>query len=91
MDQVVENVRQLGLHNPRAKSGRYIWIRYTVAGMTAGDGEPAEIIARTRAELGATPVPASAPTHVIPSWAAQPETSAPSTRSRAKPSLAAIP
>jgi PAS domain S-box-containing protein/diguanylate cyclase (GGDEF)-like protein len=92
MDQVVENVRQLGLHNPRAKSGRYIWVRYTVAGISpASTDDPDEIIARARAELCATPVPTTAPAHVIPSWAAQAEAATSShDRSRGKTPLAAL-
>jgi diguanylate cyclase (GGDEF)-like protein/PAS domain S-box-containing protein len=91
MDQVVENVRQLGLHNPRAKSGRYIWTRYSVVGIAAGESaDVGELIARARAELKSTPVPATAPTHVIPTWAAPPDTSATSERARSKAPLAAL-
>ncbi len=53
-EQVVENVRRLGLHNPRAKSGRYITIRTAVATCADGGGEePEALIARAEAELRA--------------------------------------
>jgi diguanylate cyclase (GGDEF)-like protein/PAS domain S-box-containing protein len=90
MDQVVENVRQLGLHNPRAKSGRYIWTRYSVVAIDPGESaDVGELIARARAELKNTPVPVTAPAHVIPSWAVPPE-STPAERGRGKAPLAAL-
>ena len=55
--QIAENVRRLGLHNPRAKHGRHITVNSTVVGCPPDSGEDAEsIVARALAELrGAAP------------------------------------
>jgi diguanylate cyclase (GGDEF)-like protein/PAS domain S-box-containing protein len=54
-DQIAENVRKLALHNPRAKLGRYIAIRYAVVSCLPGSADYVEgVIARARAELHAT-------------------------------------
>jgi hypothetical protein len=51
-DQVAENVRRLGLHNPRAKQDRYIRILSAVAGCLPGTGDDAEtVIERAQVEL----------------------------------------
>lgn len=45
-DQIVEHVRNLGLHNPRGKLGRYLAVRATVVGCAPGAYEdPAAVIA----------------------------------------------
>jgi PAS domain S-box-containing protein/diguanylate cyclase (GGDEF)-like protein len=45
-DQIVEHVRNLGLHNPRGKLGRYLAVRATVVGCPPGAYEdPAAVIA----------------------------------------------
>jgi diguanylate cyclase (GGDEF)-like protein/PAS domain S-box-containing protein len=60
-EQIAENVRKLGLHNPRAKSERYVTVRTTVVACVPGvdyDAEPA--IARARAQLSnVTPISSS--------------------------------
>jgi PAS domain S-box-containing protein/diguanylate cyclase (GGDEF)-like protein len=49
-DQIAENVRQLGLHNPRAKTSRYITTRAVVIGCAPGAAEdPESMIARALA------------------------------------------
>jgi diguanylate cyclase (GGDEF)-like protein/PAS domain S-box-containing protein len=54
-DQIAENVRKLGLHNPRAKLGRYITVRYAVVSCLPGSADYVEgVIARARSELHAT-------------------------------------
>lgn len=46
VEQIVEHVRQLGLHNPRGKLGRYLALRATVVGCPPGVYEdPAPAIA----------------------------------------------
>lgn len=51
MEQIAENVRQLGLHNPRGRSGRYLTVRPVVIGCPPGTQEDAEaLIARALAE-----------------------------------------
>jgi diguanylate cyclase (GGDEF)-like protein/PAS domain S-box-containing protein len=53
-DRVAENVRRLGLHNPRAKSGRHVTIRSAVIGCPPGSADDAEaLVARAHAELSA--------------------------------------
>jgi diguanylate cyclase (GGDEF)-like protein/PAS domain S-box-containing protein len=53
-EQIAEKVRRLGLHNPRAKSGRYITIRTASVGCPSGTEEdPDTMIARARDELRA--------------------------------------
>jgi GGDEF domain-containing protein len=50
--QIADNVRQLSLHNPRAKRGRHITIQSAVVGCAPGTAEDAEaLVARALAEL----------------------------------------
>lgn len=52
--QIGANVRGLGLHNPRAKSGKHISIRIGLAGAAPSSAEgPESLIARAHAELEA--------------------------------------
>jgi PAS domain S-box-containing protein/diguanylate cyclase (GGDEF)-like protein len=54
-DQIVEHVRQLGLHNPRGKLGRYLNVRATVFGCAPGayeDPAPAIVDALSGARGG---------------------------------------
>jgi PAS domain S-box-containing protein len=54
-DQIAENVRQLGLHNPRARSGRYITVRSLLIGCPPGmQDDPEALIARAIAERRAS-------------------------------------
>jgi PAS domain S-box-containing protein/diguanylate cyclase (GGDEF)-like protein len=54
IEQISANVRGLGLHNPRAKSGKHISIRTAVAGWSPGrSDDPETLIARAQAELEA--------------------------------------
>ncbi len=51
-DQITENVRQLGLHNPRAKSGRYVTVQSSLITCPPGaNDEPEALIVRAQAEL----------------------------------------
>ena len=51
-DKIADNVRRLGLHNPRAKSHRYVTIQSAVASFPPGTtDEPDAVIARAQAEL----------------------------------------
>lgn len=53
-EQIVANVRGLGLHNPRSKTGKYVTIRTAVAGCAPGcSEEPEALIARAQADLQA--------------------------------------
>jgi PAS domain S-box-containing protein/diguanylate cyclase (GGDEF)-like protein len=53
-DQITENVRKLGLHNPRAKSGRYVVIRAAVIGCPPGSSDDVEaMVVRSLAGLRA--------------------------------------
>lgn len=52
--QIAANVRGLGLHNPRAKSGKHVSVRIGLAGAAPEDNEtPESLIARAHAELDA--------------------------------------
>jgi len=54
-DQIAENVRKLGLHNPRAKIGRYVTIRSALLGCPPGANDDAEtLVARAVADLRTT-------------------------------------
>jgi len=54
-EQIAENIRQLGLHNPRGKSSRYVTARAVVIGCPAGaDVDPEPIIARALADSRST-------------------------------------
>jgi PAS domain S-box-containing protein/diguanylate cyclase (GGDEF)-like protein len=44
VDQIADNVRQLGLHNPRARAGRYITVRPISIGCPPGTQEDAETL-----------------------------------------------
>jgi PAS domain S-box-containing protein/diguanylate cyclase (GGDEF)-like protein len=72
VEQITENVRKLGLHNPRAKRSRYITARCALVGCPPGAYEDAEgVVTRALADLrnspshvsganaGAEPIPAS--------------------------------
>jgi PAS domain S-box-containing protein/diguanylate cyclase (GGDEF)-like protein len=51
VEQIADNVRQLGLHNPRARSGRYIAVRPIAIGCPPGTQDDAEtLITRALAE-----------------------------------------
>lgn len=51
VDRIADNVRQLKLHNPRAKSSRSVTVRATVVGCAPGVHDDAEhVIARALAE-----------------------------------------
>ena len=64
-DQIGENVRRLGLHNPRAKSSRHVTVRSAVVSCVHGAADDVEgMIARARSELhGVTNVEAPAATN----------------------------
>jgi diguanylate cyclase (GGDEF)-like protein/PAS domain S-box-containing protein len=56
-EQIADNVRRLGLHNPRAKGGRYVTVAYAVVPCPPGSADDAEpLIAQARAELQGGPV-----------------------------------
>jgi diguanylate cyclase (GGDEF)-like protein/PAS domain S-box-containing protein len=65
-DQIAENVRRLGLHNPRAKTVRHVAVRCGVVACTPNGADDVEtVIARARAELhGTSNVEAAAATTV---------------------------
>ncbi|HVS23773.1 MAG TPA: diguanylate cyclase, partial [Gammaproteobacteria bacterium] len=51
-DQIAQNVRKLGLHNPRAKRSRYITVRSALVGCAPGVYEdPENVITRALADL----------------------------------------
>jgi PAS domain S-box-containing protein/diguanylate cyclase (GGDEF)-like protein len=57
VDQIAENVRKLGLHNPRAKRSRYITVRSALFGCPPGIYEdPDNAITRVLADLRTAPV-----------------------------------
>ena len=59
-EQIAENVRQLKLHNPRAKSSRYVETRVTVIGCPPGaHDDPEPVIARALAATRASDAPAA--------------------------------
>ncbi|HEY8521226.1 MAG TPA: diguanylate cyclase [Gammaproteobacteria bacterium] len=55
-EQIAANVRRLGLHNPRAKTERYVTVRTAVAACDPAD-DPEAAIARARRALAAEPEP----------------------------------
>jgi PleD family two-component response regulator len=60
-DQVAESVEQLKLHNPRAKSSRYIATRVTVISCPPGaHNDPEPVIARALADVRGSEAPARA-------------------------------
>jgi diguanylate cyclase (GGDEF)-like protein/PAS domain S-box-containing protein len=61
-EQIAENVRKLGLHNPRAKSSRHVTVRCAVVSCVHGAADDVEgMIARARSQLhGVTNVEAPA-------------------------------
>ena len=60
-DQIAENVRQLKLHNPRAKSSRYVETRMTVVSCPPGaHDDPEPVIARALAATRASDPPPQA-------------------------------
>jgi diguanylate cyclase (GGDEF)-like protein/PAS domain S-box-containing protein len=57
-DQIAENVRGLALHNPRARTSRYIALRTLVIGCPPGSEDDAdELLARAHAQLHGAPAP----------------------------------
>ena len=61
VDQIAENVRKLGLHNPRAKHSRYITVRSALVGCPPGVYEdPDNVITRALADLRSAPMSATA-------------------------------
>jgi PAS domain S-box-containing protein/diguanylate cyclase (GGDEF)-like protein len=54
VDQIADNVRQLGLHNPRGRSGRHIAVRPLLVGCPPGTQDDAEALV-TRALADAHP------------------------------------
>ena len=44
VDQIADNVRQLGLHNPRGRSGRHIAVRPVLIGCPPGTQDDAEVL-----------------------------------------------
>jgi PAS domain S-box-containing protein/diguanylate cyclase (GGDEF)-like protein len=53
-EQISDNVRRLGLHNPRSKFGRYVTIRSAIVGCPPGAEEDTDaVIARAQADLRA--------------------------------------
>jgi len=61
-ERIAESVRQLKLHNPRAKGSRYIETRLTVIGCSPGaHDDPEPLIARALAELRGNDVPMPPP------------------------------
>jgi diguanylate cyclase (GGDEF)-like protein/PAS domain S-box-containing protein len=61
-DRIAESVRQLKLHNPRAKGSRYIETRLTVLNCSPGaHDDPEPLIARALAELRGNDVPMRPP------------------------------
>ncbi len=58
-EQIAENVRRLGLHNPRAKSGRYVTIAHAVVECAPGAVDDAQtVLAHARADLAVSSEPA---------------------------------
>jgi PAS domain S-box-containing protein/diguanylate cyclase (GGDEF)-like protein len=56
VDQIAENVRKLGLHNPRAKRSRHITVRSALVGCPPGVYEdPDNVITRALADLRSAP------------------------------------
>jgi PAS domain S-box-containing protein len=63
--QIAEKVRQLGLHNPRARSGRYITVRSLLIGCPpVGHDDPETLIARALAEHRAEAAAGAEPAEV---------------------------
>jgi hypothetical protein len=57
-DQIAESVRQLKLHNPRAKSSRYITTRVTAISCPPGaHDDPEPVIARALEKTRASDAP----------------------------------
>jgi len=55
-EQIAENIRKLGLHNPRAKANRYVTVRPIVIGCATGEhDDPAPIIAQALADSRGKP------------------------------------
>jgi len=44
VDQIADNVRQLGLHNPRGRSGRHIAVRPQLVACPPGTQEDADVL-----------------------------------------------
>jgi PAS domain S-box-containing protein/diguanylate cyclase (GGDEF)-like protein len=60
-DQIADNVRRLGLHNPRAKLGRYVTVRSALVACPPGvNDEPETLIARALKDLRAKTASAEA-------------------------------
>jgi len=58
--RIAENVRGLGLHNPRAQSGRYITVSIGIAGGSEIEEDPEILIGRAQEELRAGVIEESA-------------------------------
>jgi PAS domain S-box-containing protein/diguanylate cyclase (GGDEF)-like protein len=55
-DQIADNVRKLGLHNPRAKTSRYVTLRTALIACPPGpNDDPEVLIARALKDLRGTP------------------------------------
>jgi PleD family two-component response regulator len=60
VEQIIDNVRRLGLHNPRAKLGRHLTIRTAVIPCPPGTcDDPESMIAKAVSDLRADSVPPS--------------------------------
>lgn len=56
-ERVAIKVRGLGLHNPRARTGRQVWIRHVVVGADTNADDAAALVGRVKAELAAAREP----------------------------------
>lgn len=52
-ERVAGKVRGLGLHNPRARSARQLWVRHGIAGADADTDDASTLVARATGELEA--------------------------------------
>lgn len=65
-ERVATKVRGLGLHNPRAASGRQLWVRHAVAGADPDSVDAAAFVEHVRARLAGTEPSATAETPAPP-------------------------
>jgi PAS domain S-box-containing protein/diguanylate cyclase (GGDEF)-like protein len=54
--RVAEKVRNLGLHNPRAQSGRYLTIRSAIVGADVESEDAETLVTRARSQLAKGPI-----------------------------------
>lgn len=54
-NRVADKVRRLGLHNPRARSGRYLSVKSAVVSAVPGSGDAQTLVDSARARIGAAP------------------------------------